>query len=60
MSPLPHLIDGFFGLTGVSAFAGFVFHLVTGNPDLALMFLAGIGGSAATVWMLSTWRQLSV
>jgi hypothetical protein len=60
MSPFAHLIDGLFGLTAVTAFAGFVFHLVTGNPDLALMFFVGIGGSAAAVWMVSSWRQLSL
>jgi hypothetical protein len=57
MSPLTHLIDGLFGLAAVSSFAGFVFHLLTGNPDLALLCFVGIGGSAAMVWMFKTWRR---
>jgi hypothetical protein len=59
MSPLTHLIDGLFGLAAFSSFAGFVFHLLTGNADLALMCLVGIGGSAAAVWVFTTWRQHS-
>ena len=57
MSPFTHLIDGLFGLAAVSSFAGFVFHLLTGNPDLALMCFVGLGGSAAMVWMFATWRR---
>jgi hypothetical protein len=57
MSPLAHLIDGLFGLAAVSSFAGFVFHLVTGNPDSALMCFVGIGGSAAMVWMFTALRR---
>jgi hypothetical protein len=30
---------------------------LTGSPDLALMCFVGIGGSAAMVWMLTTWRR---
>jgi hypothetical protein len=57
MSPLIHVVDGVFGLAAVSSFAGFVFNLMTGSPDLALMCFAGIGGSAAMVWMFTTWRR---
>jgi hypothetical protein len=57
MSPLIYVVDGLFGLAAVSSFAGFVFHLSTGSPDLALMCFVGIGGSAAMVWMLTTWRR---
>jgi len=56
MSHFTHLVDGLLGLAAVSSFAGFVFHLVTGNPDLALMCFVGIGGSAAMVWMFTTSR----
>jgi hypothetical protein len=54
MSPFTHFFDGLFGL----AFAGFVFHLLKGAPDLALLCFVGIGGSAAMVWMFSTWRRV--
>jgi len=57
MSPFIHVVDGLFGLAAVSSFAGFVFHLMNGNPDLALMCFVGIGGSAALVWMSSAWRR---
>jgi hypothetical protein len=57
MSPFNHVVDGLFGLAAVSAFAGFVFHLLTGNPDLALMCFVGVGGSAAMVWMFTTCRR---
>jgi hypothetical protein len=57
MSPLTHVIDGLFGLAAASSFAGFVFHLLTGNPDLALLCFVGIGGSAAMVWMFTAWRR---
>jgi hypothetical protein len=52
-----YLVDGLFGLTAISSLAGFVFHLLTGNPDLALMCFVGIGGSAAIGWMISTCRR---
>jgi hypothetical protein len=52
-----HLVDGLFGLAAVSSFAGFVFHLLTGNPDMALLCFVGVGGSAAMVWMFSSWRR---
>jgi hypothetical protein len=57
MSPFIHVVDGLFGLAAVSSFAGFVFHLLNGNPDLALMCFVGIGGSAAMVWIFTTWRR---
>jgi hypothetical protein len=57
MSPFIHVVDGLLGLVAVSSFAGFVFHLLTGNPDLALMYFVGIGGSASMVWMFTTWRR---
>ena len=57
MTPLTYLVDGFFGLTAISSFAGFVFHLSTGNPDMALICLVGIGGSAAVGWMFTTCRR---
>jgi hypothetical protein len=60
MSPFVHLVDGLFGLTALSSFAGFVFQLLTGNPDVALLYLFGIGGSAAMVWIVNTWRQNSL
>jgi hypothetical protein len=57
VSYLTHLIDGLFGLTAASSLAGFVFHLSTGNPDLALMCFVGIGGSAAIGWMFAACRR---
>jgi hypothetical protein len=52
MSFSTYLVDGLFGLTAVSALAGFVFHLLAGNPDMALICFVGIGGSAAVGWMI--------
>jgi hypothetical protein len=57
MSPMSHLIDGLFGLTAISSLAGFVFHLLAGNPDMALMCFVGIGGSAAIGWMFTACRR---
>lgn len=57
MSPSTYLIDGLFGLTAISSLAGFVFHLLTGNPDMALLCFVGIGGSAAVGWMFTTCRR---
>jgi len=57
MSLITHLIDALFGFVAISSFAGFVFHLLTGNPDMALICFVGIGGSAAMVWMFTTWRR---
>jgi hypothetical protein len=52
-----YLVEGLFGLTAISSLAGFVFHLLTGNPDMALMCFVGIGGSAAIGWMITTCRR---
>jgi hypothetical protein len=57
MSFLTYLVDGLFGLAVISSLAGFVFHLLTGNPDMALMCFVGIGGSAAFFWMFTTCRR---
>jgi len=57
MSLITHLIDALFGVVAISSFAGFVFHLLAGNPDMALICFVGIGGSAAMVWMLTTCRR---
>jgi hypothetical protein len=56
MSLLTHVIHGLFGLTAISSIAGFVFHLFTGNPDMALLCFVGIGGSAAISWMSAACR----
>lgn len=57
MSFMTYLADGLFGLAALSSLAGFVFYLLTGNPDMALMCFVGIGGSAAFGWMFSTCRR---
>jgi hypothetical protein len=57
MSHITYLVDGLFGLAAFSSFVGFVFHLLTGNPDMALICFVGIGGSAAIGWMFTTWRR---
>jgi hypothetical protein len=57
MLHVSYLIKGLFGLAAISSFAGFVFHLVTGNPDMALICFVGIGGSAAIGWMVSNLRH---
>ena len=57
MSFMTYLVDGLFGLTALSSLAGFVFYLLTGNPDMALICFVGIGGSAAIGWMFSTCRR---
>jgi hypothetical protein len=51
------LTYGLFGLTAISSLAGFVFNLLTGNPDMALLCFVGVGGSAAIGWMFTTWRR---
>jgi hypothetical protein len=56
MSLMTQLIDALFGLAAISSLAGFVFHLLAGNPDMALICFVGIGGSAAIGWMVTTWR----
>jgi hypothetical protein len=57
MSHITYLVDGLFGLAAISSFVGFVFHLLTGNTDMALMCFVGIGGSVAIGWMFTTWRR---
>ncbi len=57
MSFVTYTFAGLFGITAVSSFAGFVFHLFTGNPDMALLCFVGIGGSAAIAWMFNSWRR---
>jgi len=57
MSLFAYLFHGVFGLAAISSLAGFVFHLLTGNPDMALICFVGVGGSAAMVWMFTTWRR---
>jgi hypothetical protein len=57
MLHITYLIKGLFGFAAVSSFAGFVFHAMTGNSDMALMCFVGIGGSAAMAWMFNAWRQ---
>jgi hypothetical protein len=58
MSFTNYLFDGLFGLTALSSLAGFVFHLLTGNPDMALMCFVGIGGSAAIGWMFGSCQRV--
>jgi hypothetical protein len=57
MSHITHLVDGLFGLAAISSLAGCVFHLVTGNPDMALLCFVGVGGSAAFGWMFTSWQR---
>jgi hypothetical protein len=57
MSFTTYLIDGLFGLTAISSFAGFVFHILAGNPDMALLCFVGIGGSAAIGWMFTACQR---
>jgi hypothetical protein len=40
---------GLFGLTAISSVAGFVFNLLTGNPDMALLCFVGVGGAQRSV-----------
>jgi hypothetical protein len=57
MLHITYFIKGLFGFAAISSFAGFVFHAVTGNSDMALICFVGIGGSAAMAWMFNDWRQ---
>jgi hypothetical protein len=57
MSLMIHFLHGLFGFAALSSFAGFVFHLFSGNPDMALICFVGIGGSAAVGWMISNIRN---
>jgi len=57
MSLIAHFFDGLFGLAALSSLAGFVFHLLAGNPDMALICFVGVGGCAAIGWMVSNIRH---
>jgi len=57
MSVITYLLDGLFGLAAISSFAGFLFHLLTGNPDMALLCFVGVGGSAAIGWIFTSWQR---
>lgn len=57
MLHITYLIKSLLGFAAISSLAGFIFHLVTGNPDMALICFVGIGGTAAFAWMLSSWRR---
>jgi hypothetical protein len=57
MSHITHLVDGLFGLAAISSFAGCVFHLLTGNPDMALLCFVGVGGIAAIGWIFTSWQR---
>lgn len=57
MSAITYLLDGLFGLAAISSFAGFLFHLLTGNPDMALLCFVGVGGSAAVGWIFSSLQR---
>ena len=57
MSHVTWFIGSLFGLAALSSLAGFVFHLLTGNPDMALVYFVGVGGTAAIGWMFSVCQQ---
>lgn len=57
MLHISYLLKGLFGFAAISSFMGFVFHAITGNPDMALLCFLGIGGSAAMAWVFAAWRQ---
>jgi hypothetical protein len=57
MSVITQVLDGLFGLAAISSFAGFLFHLLTGNPDMALLCFVGVGGSAAIGWIFTSWQR---
>ena len=57
MSYITHLVDGLFGLAAISSLAGCVFHLLTGNPDMALLCFVGVGGIAAIGWIFTSWQR---
>jgi hypothetical protein len=58
MLHITYLIKSLFGFAAITSFGGFVFHAFTGDSDMALICFVGIGGSAAMVWMFSTWRRV--
>jgi hypothetical protein len=57
MSHITYLVDGLFGLAAISSLAGCVFHLLTGNPDMALLCFVGVGGIAAMGWIFTSWQR---
>jgi hypothetical protein len=57
MSLITWFFGGLFGLAGVSSFAEFLLHMLSGNPDTALMYFVGMGGSVAVGWMLASCHQ---
>ncbi|HEY6619133.1 MAG TPA: hypothetical protein VIY68_06300 [Steroidobacteraceae bacterium] len=57
MLSITYLVKSLFGFAAISSFAGFVFHAVTGNSDMALLCFVGIGGSAAMAWMFAAWQK---
>jgi hypothetical protein len=57
MSHIAHLVDGLFGLAAISSLAACVFHLLTGNPDMALLCFVGVGGIAAIGWIFTSWQR---
>jgi hypothetical protein len=57
MLHITYLVKGLFGFAAITSFGGFLFHTLTGNPDMALLYFVGIGGSAALAWIFTAWRQ---
>jgi hypothetical protein len=57
MLHITYLAKGLFGFAAISSFAGFVFHAVSGNSDMALICFVGVGGSAAMAWMFAMLRR---
>jgi hypothetical protein len=57
MSLITWLFSAIFGLTGISSLAGFAIHLISGNPDMALIYFVCLGGSLSMGWMFATCRQ---
>jgi fructoselysine-6-P-deglycase FrlB-like protein len=57
MLHITYLLKGLCGFAALSSFSGFVFHAFTGNPDMALIYFVGIGGSAAMAWLFAAWQR---
>ena len=57
MLHITYLIKGLFGFAAITSLGGFVFHVLTGNPDMALICFVGIGGSASLAWLVSAWQR---
>ena len=57
MLHITYLVKGLFGFAAIGSLGGFVFHALTGNPDMALICFVGIGGSAAMAWMFTAWQR---